>query len=88
MEPPPYKAQLDHAEASLASDPAKAAFATIQKERFSSLVKTQDTSAVRAEQTPPDGKEADAAVLQEQAAVEVAAILYSYTQVSAPFDGI
>jgi multidrug efflux pump subunit AcrA (membrane-fusion protein) len=42
---------------------------------------------VRAEQTPPDGKEADAAVLQEQASVEVAAIIYSYTQVTAPFNG-
>ena len=88
IEPPPFKAQLDEAQANLASGQAKAAFAVIQKERFSVLAKTNDASMMQAQQAEANSKEADAAVLQAQAALETAGITYSYTHVMAPFDGV
>ena len=88
IEPPPFKAQLDEAQANLASGQAKAAFAVIQKKRFSVLASTNDVPKMQAQQAEASSREAEAAVLQAQAALRTAGITYSYTHVVAPFKGV
>ncbi len=88
IEPAPYKAQLDQAEANLASAEASAAYAVQQNERYTKLARVNAASESNAQQSVSQRKSTEASVQQAKAAEKQASITYSYTHITAPFDGV
>lgn len=87
IEPTPYKAQLDQAQAALASAQAKLVQSEAELTRQSTLLR-QNVSAQNTYDQALAKRDSDRAdVMNEQAAVTIAAINYGYTRVTAPFDG-
>ncbi len=87
IEPTPYKAQLDQAQAVLASAQAKLVQSEAELTRQSTLLR-QNVSAQNTYDQALAKRDSDRAdVMNQQGAVTIAAINYGYTRVTAPFDG-
>jgi RND family efflux transporter MFP subunit len=88
IEPAPYQAQLQQAQATLAGTQASLVQAEAEFYRQSTLGKT-DFAAQSAVDQARAKRDADKAQIQNnQAGVTIAAINYSYTHVAAPFSGV
>ncbi|MFS2180156.1 efflux RND transporter periplasmic adaptor subunit [Rhizobium pisi] len=83
-----YQAQLDQAKASLASQQASQVGAQQEYDRQLNLMKQQVTTQTAVDSAKATLDEANAAILNAQANLELATINLGYTEVLAPFDGI
>jgi len=88
IEPAPYQARLQQAQAALQSAQAQAAQADAEYNRQASLGRTDFASRSAVEQAKAQRDSNRANVLNQQAAVTLAATNLGYTQVTAPFDGV
>ena len=89
IEPAPYQAKLQQAEAALASAQANATQTDAEYNRQAEMAKGQlaaSQSAVDQARAARDSNRAT--VLSDQAGVTLAATNLAYTQVNAPFDGV
>jgi RND family efflux transporter MFP subunit len=82
-----YKAQLDQAKATLASDKATEVYDRWEYDQQAKLFKQDSTAQATLEQWKSSADKASAAILNSQAAVDLANINLGYTRVLAPFDG-
>jgi len=82
-----YQAQLDQAKASLASQQASQVGAQQEYDRQLNLSKQQVTTQTAVDSARATLDEANAAILNAQANLELATINLGYTEVLAPFDG-
>ena len=82
-----YKAQLDQAKATLASDKATELYDRWEYDQQAKLFKQDSTAQATLEQWKSSADKASAAILNSQAAVDLANINLGYTRVLAPFDG-
>ncbi|MBB3595276.1 RND family efflux transporter MFP subunit [Rhizobium sp. BK529] len=82
-----YQAQLDQAKASLASQQASQVGAKQEYDRQLNLLKQQVTTQTAVDSAKATLDEANAAILNAQANLELATINLGYTEVLAPFDG-
>lgn len=87
IEPEPYLEQLRQAEATLASQKASYAYAVAEHERQKQMYKENATSLNNVQKWLAKRDEAEANVAGAVANAAIAAINYSYTHISAPFDG-
>ena len=83
-----YQAQLDQAKATLASNQAAEAYAQAEYQRQSTLARQDFASQAVLQDAKAKLDQASAAILNAQAAIELANINLSYTKVLAPFDGV
>ena len=88
IEPAPYQARLEQAQAALASAQAQAVQTDAEYERQASLGRTDYSSRSQVDQARAARDSNRATVLNDQAGVTLAATNLGYTQVTAPFDGI
>jgi membrane fusion protein, multidrug efflux system len=88
IEPAPYQAKLEQAQATLAAAQANAAQTDAEYERQASLGRTDFSSRSTVDQARAARDSNRAAVINDQAGVTQAAINLGYTQVTAPFDGL
>ncbi len=88
IEPAPYQAKLQQAQAALQSAQAQAAQSDAEYNRQASLGQTDFASRSAVDQAKAQRDSNRANVLNEQAAVTLAATDLGYTQVTAPFDGV
>jgi multidrug efflux system membrane fusion protein len=88
IEPAPYQAKLQQAQAALESAQAQAVQTDAEYERQASLGRTDYSSRSTVDQARAARDSNRANVLNQQAAVTQAAINLGYTQVTAPFDGL
>lgn len=88
IEPEPYKAKLQQAQATLQSAEAQAVQTDAEYKRQASLGRTDFASRSAVDQAKALRDSNRANVLNQQAAVTLAAINVGYTQVTAPFDGV
>jgi multidrug efflux system membrane fusion protein len=82
-----YQAQLDQAQASLASSKAAQANAETEFQRQSTLMRQNVASQVALDNAKTSRDQAVAATLSAQANLAIATINLGYTSVAAPFDG-
>lgn len=82
-----YQAQLDQAKASLASQQASQVGAKQEYDRQLNLMRQQVTTQTAVDSAKATLDEANAAILNAQANLELATINLGYTEVLAPFDG-
>jgi len=82
-----YQAQVEQAQANLASVKAQAVNAELQYNRSAELVKSQYTPQATLDQNKAALDSARAAVLQNQASLDLAQINLGYTEIQAPIDG-
>lgn len=87
LEKDTYQAAVDQAQANLSSAQANADNAKLQADRARDLIKNQNVSQATLDDRIAAEKSANAAVQQNQAALEQAQINLGYTQIAAPFDG-
>jgi RND family efflux transporter MFP subunit len=88
IEPAPYQAQLEQAQATLASTQADLVQAEAEFYRQSTLGKSDFASQSKVDEARAK-RDSDKAKLQnDQAGVTIAAINYGYTHVTAPFNGV
>ncbi|OWJ65859.1 efflux transporter periplasmic adaptor subunit [Inquilinus limosus] len=87
LEKDTYQAAVDQAQANLSSAQANADNAKLQADRARDLIKNQNVSQATLDDRIAAEKSANAAVQQNQAALEQAKINLGYTQIAAPFDG-
>ena len=87
IQPEPYKAQVEEAEATLKSDKAQYDYAKAEYARQLTMYKQNATSKADVQQWLSQMEETKAAVDGAKANLEVNQINYSYTHVLAPFDG-
>ncbi|MEN4904380.1 efflux RND transporter periplasmic adaptor subunit [Luteimonas sp. TWI1437] len=87
IDPRPYRAALQRAEAELARARAEAQLATTRHDRAQSLIEASAISRDDFEARSAGRAEAEAAVRAAQAAVETAKLDLAFTQVRAPVDG-
>jgi len=83
-----YQAQLDQAQATLASNQAAAAYNQAEYQRQSQLARQDFASQATLQDWKSKYDQAAAAVLAAQASIDMAKINLSYTSVLAPFDGV
>ena len=88
IEPAPYQAKLQQAQAALASAQAQAVQTDAEYERQASLGRTDFSSRSQVDQARAARDSNRANVLNDQAGVTLAATNLGYTQVTAPFDGM
>lgn len=88
IEPAPYKAKLQQAEAAVASAKAQVIYAQSQYDRQESMYTQNATSKANVEQWLSQRDSAKAQVQEQIANQDLAAINYGYTTVTAPFDGL
>ena len=88
IEPAPYQAKLQQAQAALESAQAQATQTDTEYQRQASLGRTDFSSRSTVDQALAARDSNRANVINDQAAVTQAAINLGYTQVAAPFDGI
>jgi RND family efflux transporter MFP subunit len=88
IEPDPYKAKLQQAQASLTGAQALLVQSDAEYKRQSSLGKTDFASQSAVDQALAKRDSDRANVTNEQAGVVLAATNVAYTQVNAPFDGL
>ncbi|MBZ9791138.1 efflux RND transporter periplasmic adaptor subunit [Rhizobium sp. 3T7] len=82
-----YKAQVDQAQAQLASQQASQVGAKQEYDRQLNLMKQEVTTQTAVDSAKATLDEANAAILNAQASLDLANINLGYTQVVAPFDG-
>jgi RND family efflux transporter MFP subunit len=87
IEPPPYQAKLNQAQAAEASAQATLVDAQANFVRAESLQRSAVASVQSLDDARAQRDTAQANVVQAQANTQLAAINYSYTRVLAPFDG-
>jgi RND family efflux transporter MFP subunit len=87
IEPPPYQAKLNQAQAAEASAQATLVDAQANFVRAESLQRNSVASVQSLDDARAQRDTAQANVAQAQANTQIAAINYSYTRVLAPFDG-
>ncbi|MCP0912976.1 MULTISPECIES: efflux RND transporter periplasmic adaptor subunit [Legionella] len=87
IEQEPYKQKLEEAQASVAAQKAAYAYAKAEYERQRQMYKENATSLKNVEKWEAKSEESKAEVAKAEANAEVAAINYSYTRITAPFDG-
>ncbi|MGE4481975.1 efflux RND transporter periplasmic adaptor subunit [Acidocella sp.] len=88
IEPAPYEAKLQQAQAAVASAKAQVIYAQSQYDRQETMYAQKATSRANVEQWLSQRDSAKAQVTEAIANEELAAINYGYTTVTAPFDGI
>jgi membrane fusion protein, multidrug efflux system len=88
IEPPPYQAKLQQAQATLASAQAQAVQTDAEYARQASLGRSDFASRSTVDQALALRDANRANVLDQQAAVKIAETNLGYTQVTAPFDGV
>lgn len=88
IEPAPYEAQLQQAQASLASTQASLVQAKAEYSRQSTLGKSDFASQSVVDQARAKLDSDQAKIQNDQAGVTIAAINLGYTRVTAPFDGV
>lgn len=87
IDPRPFQAQLDAAQAQLAVDQANLEFAQAEVKRYTSLAKQGAGSQEKKQDVLKDEKQAIAAIAKDKADIEQAQLNLAYTSISAPFDG-
>lgn len=87
IDPRPFQAQLDQAEANLARDQAQAKNAVSQAGRYESLYKAGIVSKDQYDQFQTSAEALQAAVRADQAAVETAKLNLNYCSIRSPIDG-
>jgi membrane fusion protein (multidrug efflux system) len=87
IEQPPYKAELDQAQAALESAQANQKNTAVQLARAQQLVKTNNIPQATLDQRQAEDTQARAAILQAQASLEEAQINFGYTEIRAPIAG-
>lgn len=87
IDPAPYQAALDQAEAKLAQDQASLANAELQARQYASLVARNYTSKQQAATAEATAAEDRALVKQDQATIETDRINLGYTEIHAPISG-
>jgi multidrug efflux system membrane fusion protein len=83
-----YQAQLDQATATLASQQASQVGAQAEYQRQLNLTKQQVTTQTALDSAKATLDQANAAILNAKASVDLAGINLGYTKVLAPFDGV
>jgi multidrug efflux system membrane fusion protein len=87
IDPRPFQAALEQAQAALARDAANAASAKNDETRFVALYKQNAASQQQRDQAVATAK-ADAALVQsDQAAIDIAKLNLGYTQIRSPING-
>jgi len=87
IEKAPYQAQVDQAKAKLASDQAQVINADLQYRRSFELAQHQNAPQSQADKDKATLDSARAAVMQDQAALDLAAVNLDYTDIRAPVAG-
>jgi membrane fusion protein, multidrug efflux system len=87
IEPAPFRAAYDQAEAQLASAEANLTATRLKAERFADLVKIHAVSSQDFDDAEAAFKQAAATVEQDRAAAEAARINLDFTRVTAPITG-
>ncbi len=88
IEPAPYQAQLQQAQASLAATQADLVQSEAEFYRQSTLGKSDFASQSKVDEARAKRDTDKAKILSDQAGVTIAAINLGYTRVNAPFDGL
>src|SRR5579859_390300 len=88
IEPAPYQAQLQQAQANLGASQADLIQAQAEYTRQSTLGKSDFASQSVVDQARAKLDADKAKILNDQAAITIAAINLGYTRVTAPFDGV
>ena len=88
IEPAPYQAQLQQAQATLAATQADLVQAEAEFYRQSTLGKSDFASQSKVDEARAKRDSDKAQILNNQAGVTIAAINLGYTRVTAPFDGV
>ncbi len=87
IDPAPYQAALDQAQAKLAQDQATLTNAELQARQYASLVRQNYTSKQQAATAAATAAEDRALVRQDRAAIETDRINLGYTEIRAPIPG-
>jgi membrane fusion protein (multidrug efflux system) len=87
IDPAPYQAVYDQAEAQLANARATLVSAKLKSDRYADMVKINAVSHQDADDALAAAQSAAAAVQQQEASVEAARINLNYTKVTAPIAG-
>jgi multidrug efflux system membrane fusion protein len=87
IDPAPYAAEVDRAEAQVASAQARTAFSRSEQERAKRLWDEQAIAQRELDERTNAGREAEASLRAAQAALQTARLSLGYTQVRAPVAG-
>jgi membrane fusion protein, multidrug efflux system len=87
IDPLQYQAQVKQAEASLARDQAQLSNAEADLKRFSDLAKKGFATTQQQEQASAQAKVLTAAIMADQAAIDLAKLQLGYTEIRSPIDG-
>jgi multidrug efflux system membrane fusion protein len=87
LDPALFQAQLKQSEAALARDQAQLANAQSDLKRFTDLAKKGFATAQQEEQAAAQAKVLSAGIAADMAAIDIAKLQLSYTEISAPLDG-
>jgi multidrug efflux system membrane fusion protein len=87
IDPLQYEAQVKQAEAALARDQAQLANAQADLTRFSGLANKGFATTQQQEQAAAQAKVLAAAIMADQAALDIAKLQLSYTEIRSPIDG-
>ena len=87
IDPQPYQAELDAANAKLEQDQATLNFWSTELKRYNKLVKSGAISKEKRDTTATRRKEFTAAILKDKADIEQAQLNLGYAQITAPFGG-
>jgi multidrug efflux system membrane fusion protein len=88
IEPAPWEAKLQQAQATVAGDQAKYDYSALEFTRYSTLAQTAASSQAQADQWRATRNSDKAKLDTDQAQTVLAAIDVGYTHVMAPFDGV
>lgn len=87
LDPLPFQAQLQQAEASLARDQAQLSNAQSDLKRFSTLASKGFATTQQQEQANAQAKVMSAAIMADQAEIDLAKLQLGYTEIRSPIDG-
>ena len=87
IDPLQYQAQVQQAEAALARDQAQLSNAQSDLKRFSDLAKKGFATTQQQEQASAQAKVLTAAIMADQAAIDLAKLQLGYTEIRSPIDG-
>ena len=87
LDPALFDAQLEQAEAALARDQAQLGNAQADLKRFSDLAKKGYATAQQEETSASQAKVLSASIAADKAAIDIAKLQLSYTEIHSPLDG-
>ena len=87
IDPLPFQAQLQQAEAALARDQAQLATAEADLKRYTQLANKGIVTTQQQDQAVAQAKVMGAAIMADQAAIELAKLQLGYTEIRSPIDG-